>query len=330
MRLFRHIACIVAAMLFCVLSSAQFKEHAFTQTYNDDSDSTAFRDSTDKLFSFREYFGALGHKNTMKIGNMFAGSVILPGSAQIYNKQYWKLPIIYGGLAAFAGSGGYYLGKYNSMVKTHDKWEEYRNTFSAANPGMPFDVPEPVVDSRYKTTGTWLMVGAGLVYWASMMDGVACYKSDRSPLPGRATIYSILLPGLGQAYNGEYWKIPIYYTGIAVSAYFLYTNNVNYKRFKRIHNQATDPDIEYTGSISGETAKYYRDSYRRFRDYSVVATVAFYLLQVIDANVFAYMHDFEVSDNLALDLSPAIISYDNAYAMTPGQNAVGFSIGLRF
>ena len=115
-----------------------------------------------------------------------------------------------------------------------------------------------------------------------------------------------------------------------ISGYCLYNFNLNYRRFKNIHNMATDPNVEYDGSISGETAKYYRDVYRRYRDYSIVATVAVYLLQVIDANVFAYMHDFEVNDNLTLDISPTIISPDNCYAFNPSQSAVGLSLGLRF
>ena len=168
------------------------------------------------------------------------------------------------------------------------------------------------------------------------MDGAVSYKSDIHPHPGRATVYSILLPGLGQAYNGEYWKIPIYWGCIAGSIHFLCTNNTNYQRFKRIHNEATNPDVEYTGPIPAETAVWYRDVYRRYRDYSIVATVAFYLLQIIDANVFAYMHDFEVSENISMRLEPAVLSNDNIYAMNsspgfiPGGNSIGLKLGLRF
>ena len=88
--------------------------------------------------------------------------------------------------------------------------------------------------------------------------------------------------------------------------------------------------------ISGETAKWYRDVYRRYRDYSIVATVLVYLLQVIDANVFAYMHDFEVTDEITMNVEPALISPYNEYAMltaptvNPLHNAVGMKIGIRF
>ena len=307
-RLLRYIAASILFLAgFALEGNAQFKEGAFTQTYNDEADTTGVRDTSDKLFSFKEFFGGLAHKNQMKIGTMFAGSVVLPGTAQIYNKQYWKLPIIYGGIGALAGTGGYYLNKYNQSGGT---------------------------DIQAKTTGTCLLIGAGLVYWGSLMDGVASYKSNRTPDPGRATIYSILLPGLGQIYNGEYFKVPIYWGCLLGAAHFWVNNNTNYERFKRIHNEATT-NPNYSEGISGETAKWYRDEYRRYRDYSILATVAFYLLQVIDANVFAYMHDFEVSDDIALRLEPAVIVPDNMYASHTnsyniGQNAIGMRLGLRF
>ena len=192
----------------------------------------------------------------------------------------------------------------------------------------------PEVNMQAKKTGTWLMVGAGLMYWGSLLDGVANYESDVHPNPGRATLYSVLLPGLGQIYNGELYKVPIYWGGLLTSVYFLTTNNANYVRFKKIHNEATT-STNYTGPISGETAKWYRDVYRRYRDYSIVATALVYFLQVIDANVFAYMHDFEVTDDISMNVEPAIIAPDNAYAMhggnpLSGQNAVGMKVGLRF
>jgi hypothetical protein len=174
------------------------------------------------------------------------------------------------------------------------------------------------------------------MYWASLLDGVLSYESEKEPDPGRATIYSVLMPGLGQIYNGELYKVPIYWGGLMLSTDLLLKYNMNYKRFKRIHNEATNPDSGYNESISAETAKWYRDVYRRYRDYSIVATAAVYLLQVIDANVFAYMHDFEVTDDLTMNVSPTVILPYNEYAMnTPvmngsGSSAVGMRIGFTF
>lgn len=296
----------------CRLSYAQFKEQAFTQNYNEPgSSNSSQKDTTDKLFSFKELFQGLGHKQEIKIGTMMVGAAILPGSGQIYNRQYWKLPVIYGSAAAFATTGGIYTHKYKQSVSA----------------GIP--------NVKYRQIATWMWVGTGLTYWGSLMDATAFYNKNQHPLPGRAAMYSALLPGLGQAYNGEYWKVPFYYSGLMVSGWLWHTNSINYQRFKRIHNEITNPDIEYTGpsNITGETAKYYRDTYRRYRDYSIVATVLIYALQIIDANVFAYMHDFEVNDEITMKVEPTMIVPDNEFAMrsTDYRNsAVGMKIGIRF
>lgn len=329
------IVCVVGLLSLTMHSYAQFREDIYGQDGNQNTqqNTKATTDTTDKLFSVKEFFGGLSHKNELKIGNMFAGSVVLPGTAQIYNKDYWKLPVIYGGIGSLAGSGGYYLHKYNKSKKAFDQWETDRLNFETEFGGT-YQEPMPVVDYKAKKTGTWLMVGAGLVYWGSLLDGVACYKTDMDPHPGRATLYSALLPGLGQIYNGELYKVPIYWGGLLVSAHFLTTNHTNYIRFKTIHNEVTSSSNS-SSPISAETAKWYRDVYRRYRDYSIVATALVYFLQVIDANVFAYMHDFEVNDDIAMQVEPTIICPDNAYAMNsgasnPSQNAVGLRIGLRF
>ena len=314
---------------FSVCAHAQFKEEAFTQSYNAPDDTTSANDTSDKMFSFKELFGGVAHKQDLRIGTMFAGSLFMPGISQIYNRDYWKLPIIYGGIGVCAGLGGHYLHKYNVSKK---KYEEMQSLLPPDMSGVNIT---PGIDYNAKRTGTILMVGAGLIYWGSLMDGAINYKKDIQPHPGRATLYSVLLPGLGQAYNGEYWKIPIYWGCLVGSAHYLYTNNLNYQRYRRIFNETYQEG--YNGPIQQSTAQYYRDVYRRYRDYSILALAGFYLLQVIDANVFAYMHDFEVSDDISMSVEPAVIAPDNTYAMTGSgfsntvmDNAIGFRIGLRF
>ncbi|MBQ6087576.1 MAG: hypothetical protein IJK96_05915 [Bacteroidales bacterium] len=305
---------------FAASAGAQFREEAFQQSYVDPNDTTAVRDTVDKMFSFKEYFGGLRHKNELRIGTLFGGSTVFIGGEQIYNKQYWKLPVIYGGLGATIGMGIHYNGKYRSSKKAFDE-------AFALDPETTL-----TVDKHSRDLSRLFFAGAGLIYWATLMDGVVSYKSDIRPHPGKSTLYSILLPGLGQAYNGEYWKIPIYWAGIIGSCHYYSTNATNYKRYKRIHNEATNPDIEYTGPISAETALYYRNTFRRYRDYSAVALFGFYLLQIIDANVFAYMQDFEVSDDLTVNLSPTVIVPETNYALsgTSSGSAFGLRLGLTF
>ena len=271
---------------------AQFKSEAFSQQYNDDKASD--KDSTDVLFSFKEYFGGLAHRNELKIGTLAAGSAVFIGGEQIYNRQYWKLPIVYGSILGSAGAGLYFKSQGNEDI------------------------------------AKYCFIGTAFSYWAMHMDGVVSFKTDRYPLPGKATLYSILLPGLGQAYNGEAWKIPVYITGLATAYYFYDNNSTNYERYRRIYKEASNKEVTYEGPIPSDVAIYYRNVYRRLRDYSLLALGAIYLLQVIDANVFAYMHDFEIVDDLAtVNVAPTVIAPDTQLAFnTPP--AVGLGINIRF
>ena len=277
----------LCALAFSAELHAQFKSEAFSQQYNADDPSA--KDSADVLFSFKEYFGGLRHRNELKIGAMAAGSAVFLGGCQIYNRDYWKLPLVYAGIGGGIGAGLY----FNKQGRT--------------------DIAK------------WCFIGAGAAWWASLMDGVISYDTDRYPLPGKATLYAILVPGLGQIYNGEAWKVPVYWGVIAGGVHFFMLNRTNYLRFRNIYREATDEETPYTGPISKETALYYRNVYREYRDYSILAIAAGYLLQIIDANVFAYMHDFDVSDDITLNITPTVMS--PVYAQRP---AMGVRFGLSF
>jgi hypothetical protein len=305
MRICRFLIIVAILVLACPGTRAQFKRDAFTQNYSDLKDTTARKDSIDKMFSFKEFFRGVSHKQELLPGTLFAGSMLFIGSQQIYHKDYWKLPIIYGGLGATVGLGIHYRRNFNETGNEHAR-----------------------------NLSTAMFIGAGAIYWATLMDGVIRYPSGgRHPHPGKATLYSLLLPGLGQAYNGEYWKIPIYWGGLVASVHYYNLNNTNYLRYKRIYNEATDPESTTKPPISADAALYYRDVFRRWRDYSIVAILGVYLLQIIDANVFAYMQDFDVSDDLSMHIAPAVITPETTYAMrhTPfAPTGYGLSVGFRF
>lgn len=300
MRRLTAVAAVLAvSALFGVLCHAQFKTDVYSQEYKDSSKEKA--DTTDKLLDFREIAGGLAHKRTMRMGSMFGTSLVIPGAAQIYNQEYWKLPIFYTGIA-----GGLTAG-----TVCHFKYQQ-------------------TGDPAFRTARLWSFVGAGVFYYASLFDGVASYKAPKKPYAPRATLYSVLLPGLGQAYNGEYWKIPIYVGGIGVATHFVVVNNTNYERFRNIYREAA---AGQKTDLSADQAKYYRDEYRRLRDYSILAVAAVYLLQVIDANVFCYMYDFEVTDKVTAKLTPTVIMPEGRefavrnYGTNP---AFGASFALRF
>ena len=266
----------------------------------------------------QEFFhGVAKPDRTLKIGSMFAGSTVFIGAEQFYNKQYWKIPVIYAGIGTGIGMGIKYNKQYKASKRAYDAAYE-------ADPETTL-----TIDQDARRMSNYMFAAAGLIYWGGLMDGVVNYKRDVKNQAGKATIYSILLPGLGQAYNGEFWKIPIYWGAMIGSYHYWSTNNTNYKRYKRIHNEATAEDSTYEGLIPAERALYYRNAFRRFRDYSMVALVGSYLLQVIDANVFSYMQDFEVNDDLSMRVGPAVIPQNNEYALL-GNSALGLKVGFTF
>lgn len=280
-------------------SYAQFQKDAFSQSYTQ-VDSTAAADTSSRIVNFKEIFGGLAGKRTMRIGSMFGTSLVIPGASQIYNKEYWKLPIFYGGIAGGIAGG----------TAMH---------FKAQQSGNPQD----------RLASTLCFVGAGLFYYASLWDGAISYKSDRKPLAGRATIYSILCPGLGQAYNGEYWKIPIYVGGLLTAGHFYADNMQNYIRFRDMYREVSEPGYSGNCPVNATQAKYYRDIYRRYRDYSLLAIVGVYLLQIIDANVFSYMRSFDVSNDITLQVAPSV-TMPNGNALAMQKPTVGASFGITF
>ncbi|MBQ0123532.1 MAG: hypothetical protein KBS58_01640 [Bacteroidales bacterium] len=254
-----------------------------SENNNSSQDTSNVKTDTLSGFSFKKMVRGYFGRDTLLPGYLLLGSALVPGASQAYNKQYWKIPLTYAGIAS-----GLTVGIYAG--------NKYRQTGN----------------NSYKIWSTVGYIGAGLVYWGQMMDGIVNFKTGpeaRRPIPAKATIYSLLLPGLGQAYNGDYWKIPIWYGGLMTCAYFWHTNDMQYKRFKYITIVGNDPESGYVGSITPSQAEWYRDTYRRYRDYSILATVIVYALQVIDANVFAYMADFNVDNNIAsIDVRPAVIN----------------------
>ena len=244
-------------------------------------------------FSLKHYYNGMTKKDsTMQIGYVLASSIVLPGTAQIYNRDYWKLPIVYGGVGAMVYAG------YSNNLK-------FQDTF----------------DPKYRSYRNYFYVGAAAIYWASLLDGVVRYQTDISPLPGRSTIYSILMPGLGQAYNGDYWKIPIFVGGMGVCICVLNYNHTIYQRYNTLY-QTTNESRYRT----------LRDDARRDRDYSFLATAVVYLLNVIDANVFAVMSDFDMSDDLSMNITPVMIEPINRHFAYTGAEAgaLGLQLSFRF
>lgn len=140
---------------------------------------------------------------------------------------------------------------------------------------------------------------------------LANYKSRSSPR--RAAFYSAVLPGLGQIYNRQYWKLPLVYAAVGISTGVFIFNMDKYTEFRNAYRvrvaNANNPEfVDPYPRYSGEDLKYLRDAYRQYVDYSVLVFVAAYALQIVDATVFAHLRQFDISDDLSMRVAPTIIN----------------------
>lgn len=130
--------------------------------------------------------------------------------------------------------------------------------------------------------------------------------------PTKASFYSALLPGLGQAYNKKYWKLPIVYGAIGTSLYFYINNNKKYNNYRDAYKRRlqgfNDDEYQYLDNSRLIQAQRF---YQRNRDLSLLVTVAFYVLNIVDANIDAHLAQFNVNDKLSFqpEVYPNEINY---------------------
>lgn len=127
-------------------------------------------------------------------------------------------------------------------------------------------------------------------------------KEEYNPLaPAQAAFYSAVLPGLGQAYNKKYWKIPIIYAGIGTGIYFYTTNTKDYNRFRDAYKRrlAGFEDDEFQG-VSTERLIDAQKTASRNRNVSIMVSFGFYLLNILDANVDAHLRQYNISEDLTV------------------------------
>ena len=118
-------------------------------------------------------------------------------------------------------------------------------------------------------------------------------------------MYSALLPGAGQFYNRQYWKVPVVYAGAATIAYFIKTNSDKYNDYHTAYvNRIANPYVadKYTGIYSIDNLKALQDDYKKYLDLSVLAAGVGYILQVMDAVVYAYLKNFDVSRDISFHM----------------------------
>lgn len=244
---------------------------------------------------------------------------LLPGGGQIYNQQYWKAPLIIG---AFSGA-------LTMTIKRKLDYNHYYQQYTAELTNLGIGLPatltsEELADLRGKKQRAlrdynhW-RVATAVVYGVNLLDAFASayVRNDRKAhSPVKAAYYSAILPGLGQAYNRKYWKIPIVYGGFAAAGYIMYTNGNNMQRATKEYLARTRPgygDLDPALAIySDSRLLQIRGIYKRYYELSIIVASVWYILNIIDATADAHLNDFDISDDLGWQVKPYFDTGGNA------------------
>lgn len=135
------------------------------------------------------------------------------------------------------------------------------------------------------------------------------YKfNSKTPVPKRSGLYSAVLPGLGQAYNKQYWKIGLVYGGFAYAAWRIDTTLREYNNYRealvqRLDNNPSTVD-PYDAIYSTSALSELRTKTRQRMDKLVVYSVVWYGVGIIDAITAAHLKNFDISKDISIKIAP--------------------------
>ena len=131
----------------------------------------------------------------------------------------------------------------------------------------------------------------------------------------KAALRSTILPGLGQAYNKKYWKIPIVYGVIAIPVSLFNYNSKWYNKTRTAYTIRSTKDSANFSKIvpeliplSDESLRLYRNEFRKNMDFSILGIILAWGLNIVDATVDGHLRGFDISDEVSLKVGPKFSS----------------------
>ncbi len=143
----------------------------------------------------------------------------------------------------------------------------------------------------------------------SLKDTVKA-KKIFEPNPKKSGMYSSILPGLGQAYNRQYWKVPVVYAILGTAGYFIGFNYNKYTEYRQAYIYAIDGDIgtrnKLSESYDAQSLQRLQNNYKKDLDVIVLLTSVGYALQIMDAVASAHLKNFDVSRDISMQVKPMV------------------------
>ena len=114
-----------------------------------------------------------------------------------------------------------------------------------------------------------------------------------------------ILPGAGQIYTKKYWKVPIIYSALVTSGYFIIDNNKKYKKYRDTYLDRNNGIIDNLNYSNSELITL-KDYYKRNREISIMLFSLSYILNIIDASVNAHLFQYEIGENISFKIDPTL------------------------
>lgn len=127
------------------------------------------------------------------------------------------------------------------------------------------------------------------------------------PVPKRAGLFSALLPGLGQVYNKQYWKLGVVVAATGAVTGFMIFNTRKYNTYQEAYLGRIDTDPATTDTFTNYQTSdldLLRKTYRKYVEYTVIAGTICYLVNILDAFTSAHLKTFDMSKNISMKASP--------------------------
>lgn len=156
-----------------------------------------------------------------------------------------------------------------------------------------------------------------LIFSSIFCSAQASIEPQKVYSPKKASIYSAVLPGLGQAYNKKYWKIPIIYASLSTTIYFIRENQSQLNKFKNAYQERLNGlEDSYKDIYSDAQLNTIMEYYERNRDVSYILTGVVYFLNILDASVDAHLMDFDISEDLSMRAYPSLMNNSSDPTLT--------------
>lgn len=307
--------------------AAQVKRDSAVRSRGDSIAPDGSRIRLNKNGEVREPF----FSDSMKMSRVCLLSVPIPGFGQIYNKEYWKLGILYPVVGTSAALYFHENKQYQPLKAEYDQYLIDHGHFRTE------ELDRIQTELIQHNTRRQIYAGIAIAsYLYFIGDAALNFESSEVTKVNRATTLSTIFPGAGQVYNKSYWRVPIVVGGMASTIYTIDWNNRGYQRFKKAYSLKVDyeknPDKypngaadEFHGAYSSTFLKNLKNSYRRNRDMCILLTAGVYLLQILDAHVDSHLQDFDISDDLSMNFEPYF-----GYSSIGTQPVYGVNMSVNF